>query len=81
MFIKLFTSSHLCCCSVQELVKQKEDLTKERDKQLDDIVSVSSSLFMVIVQPLISFLSSFGRELLRFQKSSSKLNSSVKRLS
>ena len=29
--------------SVQELMKQKEELTKERDAQLEDIVKVSSS--------------------------------------
>lgn len=30
--------------SVQELMKQKEELTKERDTQLEDIVKVSSLL-------------------------------------
>ena len=30
----------LFLCSVQELMKQKEELTKQRDSQLDEIVTV-----------------------------------------
>ena len=39
--------------SVQELMKQKEELTKEREAQLEDIVKVSSLLRQIISKRIL----------------------------
>ena len=56
--------------NVQELVKMKDELTKQRDAQLDEIVTVSMITKGLILASSSHILSSYVKKLLKQQKHS-----------
>ena len=58
MCVVTSTGKHALLFSVQELHKQREQLTKERDTQLEEIVSVSQNIKLVPRPPMRVYFSS-----------------------